>query len=117
MKNLLFAGGALLLGALSTGCMPKAALHTEAESAAIRGAEESGAAEVPVASLYLQYAKEEVEYATALHASGDKEEAESMLLRAQADAELAVVLSRHEAEKVAAEAAVERVRALRSEHK
>ncbi len=117
MKNLLVAAWALLFGALSTGCMPKAALHTETESAAIRGAEESGANEVPEASLYLQYAKEEVEYATALHAQGDKEEAESMLMRAQADAELAVVLSRQDAEKVAAEAAVERVRVLRTENK
>ncbi len=117
MKNLFITGGALLLGAYSAGCVPKAALHTEVESAAIRGAEESGANEVPVASLYLQYAKEEVEYATTMHANGDKEEAESMLLRAQADAELAVVLARQAAEKVDAEAAVERVRVLRSENK
>lgn len=117
MKNLKLAGSMLLLGAFSTGCMPKTALHTEVESAAIRGAEESGATEVPAASLYLQYAKEEVEYANTLHANGEKEEAESMLLRAQADAELAVALSRQAAEKVDAEAAVERVRVLRSENK
>lgn len=115
MYRSLIVGGSLLLVGL-TACMPKTALHTEGESAAIRGAEESGAYEVPLASLHLQYAKEELAAATALHADGKKDEAASMLSRAEADAELAVVLSRESAEKVDAEAAVERVRALRREN-
>ncbi len=116
MKYLSIAASVALLG-LSVGCGPKAVLHTEVESAAIRSAEEVGAGEVPRAALHLQLAKEHLAAATVLHEKGDTEEAESMLLRAEADAELAVVLSRQEAEKQDAEAAVERVRVLRAENK
>lgn len=108
-------GSALLLASVAA-CMPKTPLHTEGESAAIRGAVESGAEEVPQAALHLQLAKESLTEAKRLHAAGSKAEAASMLLRAEADAELAVVLSKQDAEKTEAEAAVERVRALRREN-
>jgi hypothetical protein len=117
MTRYLFLAGSIALLGISTGCPPKAALHTEVESSAIRTAEEVGANEVPIAALHLQLAKEELAEATAMHERGDKEEAESMLMRAEADAELAVVLSRQDAERTEAAAAVERVRVLRSENK
>jgi superfamily I DNA/RNA helicase len=82
----------------------------------IRAAEEAGAAKVPQASLHLQLAKEELEVAKGLAAKGKKEKAESMLLRSEADAELAAVLARGDAEKAEARAAVERVRQLRQEN-
>jgi len=48
--------------------------------------------------------------------NGDKEEAESMLLRASADGELAVALSRSDADKKEAADAMERVNQLRQEN-
>ena len=100
---------------LLAGCA-SAPLRTEASTSGIRTAEEAGAGKVPQASLHLQLAKEEQETAKNWAARGDKEKATSMLLRAEADAELAVVLSHEDAEKAQAQAAVERVRQLRKEN-
>jgi outer membrane murein-binding lipoprotein Lpp len=88
-------------------------LRTEASTSGIRAAEEAGADKVPQASLHLQLAREELAQAKVLSAKGDKEKAASMLLRSEADAELALVLSREDAERTEANAAVERVRELR----
>src|SRR5512141_2991109 len=86
-------------GALGCASAP---LGTEGSTSGIRAAEEAGAAKVPQASLHLQLAREEVEVAKGLAAKNEKEKAESMLMRAEADAELAVALSRGEAEKLEA---------------
>ena len=102
--------------AIAAGCASDPPLRTEASTSGIRAAEEVGAAKVPQASLHLQLAKEELELAKGLAAKGKKEEAASMLLRAEADAELAVVLSHGDAEKSEAMAAVERVRQLRKDN-
>ena len=106
---------AIVTIAIAAGCA-RAPLKTEASTSGIRAAEESGAAKVPQASLNLQLAKEELDLAKGLAAKGDKEEAASMLLRAQADAELAVALSHGDAEKLEAQAALERVRKLRQDN-
>jgi len=106
---------AIVVTAITVGCS-SAPLRTEASTSEIRAAEESGAAKVPQASLHLQLAKEELETAKGLAAKDEKEEATSMLLRAQADAELAVALSHGDAEKNEALAAVERVRLLRQDN-
>lgn len=105
---LLMAAGLLLA---ATGCTT-APLRSEASTSGIRAAEEVGAANVPQASLHLQLAKEELAAAEKLSKDGEKEKAASMLTRAEADAELAVALSRESAEKTEALAAIERVRAL-----
>jgi N-acetylmuramic acid 6-phosphate (MurNAc-6-P) etherase len=47
---------------------------------------------------------------------GEKEQADSMLMRSEADAELAVVLSHEDAEMTEAQAAVERARQLRKDN-
>jgi regulator of protease activity HflC (stomatin/prohibitin superfamily) len=82
-------------------------------SGAIRAAEEVGAPKVPQAALHLQLAKEQTGRAQMLLAKGDRSAAEGMLMRAQADAELAVALSREETSRTEAEQAVEQVRQLR----
>jgi hypothetical protein len=104
-----------VVSAFITACST-APLRTEASSSAIRAAEEAGAAKVPQASLHLQLAKEEQELANKLAAKGEKEQAVSMLSRSEADAELAVALSRAEVEKSEARAAMERVRQLRQDN-
>jgi len=101
--------------AIVAGCA-NAPLRTEASTSGIRAAEEAGAAKVPQASLHLQLAKEELELARGMARKGDQKEGRSMLLRAEADAELAVVLARGDAEKSEAMAAVEHVRQLRQDN-
>ena len=106
---------AVVATAIVAGCA-SAPLRTAASTSGIRAAEEAGAAKVPQASLHLQLAKEELELARGMAKKGDKAEARSMLLRAEADAELAVVLSRGDAEKSEAMEAVERVLQLRQDN-
>lgn len=111
IKFMVFAV-AVVATAIVAGCT-NAPLRTEASTSGIRAAEEAGASKVPQASLHLQLAREELAQARALSEKGEKEEASSMLLRAEADAELALVLSHEDAERTEANAAVERVRELR----
>src|SRR5512143_4296708 len=106
---------AVVATAIIAGCA-SVPLRTEASMSGIRAAEEAGAAKVPQASLHLQLAKEELQAANLLAEPGKKEKAESMLLRSEADAELAAALARGEAEKAEARAAVERVRQLRQDN-
>jgi hypothetical protein len=108
---------ALAIGTTAVGCASSSGLHTEKTTSGIRAAEEIGAAKVPEASLYLQLAKEELENARALAKQNEKERSVSMLWRAESDAELAVALSREDAEKAEAKGAIDRVRQLRQENK
>jgi regulator of protease activity HflC (stomatin/prohibitin superfamily) len=98
------------------GCAANAPLRTEASTSGISAAKEAGAANVPQASLHLQMAKEELALARELFAKGEKKEAASMLLRAEADAELAIALSHGDVEKAESLAAMERVRQLRQDN-
>jgi regulator of protease activity HflC (stomatin/prohibitin superfamily) len=117
-KQIILLAGYILAAITIVGCgSSKEIINKEASTAAIRAAQEIGASEVPTAALYLQFAKEGLEKAEVLAANGDKEQAESMLLRAQADAELAIVLSRGDAAKTEAKLAFERVKKLREENK
>ena len=104
--------GSLLLAVAAVGCAG-AQLRTDESSAAIRGAEEVGAQDVPRAALHLQLAKEALVRATKLSEQGEPDRAKSLLTRAEADAELAVLLSREDAQKREALKAIERVRQLR----
>jgi hypothetical protein len=109
--------GALITVALAVGCASQPPLRTESSASAIRAAEEVGASEIPRASLHLQLAKEELDRAKGLADRGEKDEAASQLLRAEADAELAVVLSREQTEKTEASQAMERVRQLQTDNR
>jgi regulator of protease activity HflC (stomatin/prohibitin superfamily) len=108
--------GSMLFAIVIAGCGSSPSLNKEPTTSAIRAAEEVGAASVPSASLYLQLAKEGLEKAKGLAAKGEKEQAESMLLRAQADGELAVALSRGDADRTEATNAIDRVRQLRKDN-
>jgi hypothetical protein len=84
----------------------------QSTSAAIRAAEEVGAAREPNAALHLQLAKEQSERADRLIAGGDRHQAALMLARAEADANLAVALARSSEEQHEAASAQEKVRGL-----
>jgi len=107
---------AVVATAFVSGCATNVPFRTEATTSGISAAEEAGAAKVPQASLHLQLAKEELELARGLAAKGKKEDAASMLLRAEADGELALALSHEDAQKTEAKAALERVRQLRKDN-
>ncbi|MBN1773247.1 MAG: DUF4398 domain-containing protein [Deltaproteobacteria bacterium] len=102
----------VVAGAIAVGCA-STPLQTETATSGIRAASEVGAADVPQAALHLQLAREELARANRLSSEGEDERAVSMLARAEVDAELALALSREDAEKVQARAAMEQVRQLR----
>ena len=78
--------------------------------APMRAAEELGAARVPQAALELKLAQDEVQQAKLFAKDGNKQRADMMMLRAQADAELAVALSREAPLQVEAKNATEAVK-------
>jgi outer membrane murein-binding lipoprotein Lpp len=119
MKHIKIAilAGSLLTGLFIAGCgSSSVVVDEESTTSSIRAAEEVGANDISNASLYLQLAKEELVKAQTFAENGDKEKAESMLLRASADGELAVALSRSDTDKREAADAIERVKQLRLEH-
>src|SRR5215211_7503572 len=89
----------LLIPFLLLGCAKPDALESSAASAAVRSAEVAGAQDVPQASLHLQLAQEQIAEAERLNTAGEEDEAKSMLARAAADAELALLLSHEQSEK------------------
>jgi hypothetical protein len=90
-SKLISAIAVLALGGCAAIPLPTESL--EREQASVRGAEELGASTVPSAKLLLQLAKDETETAKRLAANGD-ERAVVVAARAEADAELALVLAR-----------------------
>ncbi len=115
--NLTMLTGSILLTVLFTSCgSGPVVVNYEEPTSSIRAAEEVGAAKIPGASLYLQLAKEELEKAKMLASQGHKDQSESMLLRARTDAELAVALSRADADKAEAAKALDRVQKLRRDN-
>ena len=117
-KRIFMLTGFILITLLIAGCgSSEEVINKEESTSAIRAAQEVGATDIPSASLYLQLAKEGLAEAEALAKDGEKEQAESMLLRAQADAELAIILSHSDAAKTEANEALERVKKLRLTNK
>jgi hypothetical protein len=108
----------ILFGIIIAGCgSSPAVIDKEGSTSAIRAAEAVGAADISSASLYLQLAKEELVKAQGFAENEEKEQAESMLTRAQIDGELAVALSRSDTDKKEATAAIERSKQLRKDNK
>ena len=98
MTRVSLSATAFLLLAWSEGCgsyPPPTERMTTAE-AAIRGAEEVNAAQIPRAALHLKLAQEQTDKAKRLMEDGDNERAELTLKRAQADAELAIAISKEQ---------------------
>lgn len=74
--------------------------------AADRSAKELGAQNVPKASLHLQYAEEQTKQAKRLMDDDENQRAAALLVRAKADAELAVALAHEQRAKTAVEEAI-----------
>jgi hypothetical protein len=76
---------------------PGAVKNTDGPASAIRAAEELGAARVPQASVRLQLAKEELTREQTMTGAFNQRRAAMLLERSQADAELALALTRNQA--------------------
>jgi hypothetical protein len=119
MKSYLYwaAFGVSAVGIMGiTGCASTQIPNAKVASseAAIRAAQETGSRNVPLAALHLKLAEEQLQSAKALIRDNDNKRAEYVLMRAQADAELAIALSHVAASNVQAGTAVDEARAVRS---
>ena len=106
-------GGIAALGFVACGSAPPPHEKEASSQAAIRTATEVDAQQVPQAALHLKLAQEQLEKGKALIADGDNGRATYVLMRSQADAELALALARENKTRTEAQALVERVRAAR----
>lgn len=82
--------------------------------AANRSAQELGAQDNPRAQLHLKLAEEQLEHARKAMADDENERAASLLMRAKADAELAIALTREDDANVQSTKAVEKSDSQRS---
>ncbi|HMJ55218.1 MAG TPA: DUF4398 domain-containing protein [Polyangiaceae bacterium] len=108
-KNTLYWVGAITVVA-SVGCgasYPAPTEHLASSMAAVRAAQETGAASVPKAQLYLKLAEEQTAQAKALIEDGNNERADYMTLRAYNDATLAMAIARQNAARAQAAQATE----------
>lgn len=82
--------------AVATGCGSAAvpASQVSETQATIRAAQEIGAERTPRAAMHLKMARDQSQYARALAADGDTVEAWYFLRRAEADADLAIAITR-----------------------
>lgn len=102
--------GALTLSLL-VGCAsyPQPTQHMADAEGAYRSAADFGAANNPQASLHLKLAQEEIQKAKAQIADNDNQAADSTLLRAKADGELALAEMKTEQSKKGAQDALNEV--------
>jgi hypothetical protein len=105
-------GGCVLAISVACASSPVDSERLAASEAAIRAAREMGAEKVPPAQLHLQLAKEQEEQAKKLLKDGDKKRADVLLIRSQADAELALALAREAPARAEAQRALDRVKQL-----
>ena len=106
----LLVAGPTLLGCAAA---PIPADRLASAEAGIRGATEVGAESVPDAALHLKMARDQVAQAKALDRDGDTDRAASVLTRAQADAELALAMTRETHARAEANAVLAEVQAMK----
>jgi pyridoxal biosynthesis lyase PdxS len=89
------------VGLLALGCASQPVPNQQIASslAAVRGAEEAGALEVPEAALHVKLAQEQIQQAQSLVEDDQNERAADLAVRAYQDAELAIALARENASK------------------
>jgi|GEM_PF-671803 len=100
---------------VACGSVPPPNDRAANSEAAIRGAREVGAEQVPQASLHLKLAEEQLAKGKSQIKDGDNKQAGYTLLRAQADAELALALAKENKTRTDAQQVVDKARALRGQ--
>jgi hypothetical protein len=106
---------ALGITVIGCGSAPVPAENVTQAKSSISAAEAVGAQSVPKSALHLKMAKDQVTQAEAMIQDGETEEAKLVLLRAQADAELALALAREASIRAEAQAALKKVQELKSQ--
>ncbi|QQR91396.1 MAG: DUF4398 domain-containing protein [Myxococcales bacterium] len=104
----------IALGCMACASYPAPTEKMVSSEAQIRAAREVGVQQNPQAGLHLQLAEEQLEKAKALMADDENEMAEYMLMRADADAQLALALARETEAKNRAEEALDQIRSLQT---
>jgi hypothetical protein len=104
-------GAAVFL--VACGSTPPPHEREASSQAAIRTAREMNAEQVPQAALHLKLAQEQFDKGKALMNDGDNKRATYVLMRAQADAELALALARENKTKSDAQVLIDKLRAAR----
>jgi len=105
---------AAVMGMAGCAGTPVPNSRVASSEAAVRAAQETGSRGVPQAALHLKLAEEQLLSAKALIRDNNNQRAEYVLMRAQADAELAIALSHVATSNVQAGAAVDAARAVRT---
>lgn len=97
----------------AAGCGSSLPIDTVAQpQAEIRAAEEAGAQNVPKAALHLKMAKDQLSVGDKLAADDHDQSASRAYARAKVDAELAVLLARHDALMKKSQEAIDKANAL-----
>lgn len=110
----LLVSGALLIAACGASApVPESALTTS--KADIRAAQAVGAPNVPQAALHLKMARDQVAEAQGLIKNGQNTKAQLVLDRADADAQLAIALTRSKQLKAEAARAIKKVHELKAQ--
>jgi len=112
MKTIVIAAAALALGACASSPVPADTLARS--QAAVRSAKEVGAERVPPAALHLKVANEQLDLARKLIADGDNKRAEYVLLRAEADADVALNLTREAQARADAQKTIDEIQKLKN---
>jgi Domain of unknown function (DUF4398) len=110
MKNLIMYSGVFTLTCASAACGAAYPVPTQRMAdaqSAYRSAQELGAGKLPAAALHLKLAEEQISKASTVLKDEDNRRADFLLIRAKADAELAVALAHENKSKLEAEQAVE----------
>jgi pyridoxal biosynthesis lyase PdxS len=94
MRTLLGVLGLIGLGAAGCAGHPAPTEQLASSLAAVRGAEEVGARNVPEAALHVKLAEEQIEQAKRLMNDDENAKAEDLAVRAYQDAELAIAIAR-----------------------
>jgi hypothetical protein len=109
MRRTLIALGLAAAGCATTSLPPD---RTAQSQAAILSAEAAGARQVAPAAVHLQLAHQELDAARQLIHDGYNERGRYLLLRAEADANLALTMAQADSMRLQANATINQVRAL-----
>jgi Domain of unknown function (DUF4398) len=112
INHLMLAASGVILGCGAS--FPPPTQDLAKAQAAEQSATELGAANQPKARLHLQLAEEQIAQANAAMSNGDNGRADGLLLRARADADLAIALTRAQTATVEDQKATDQSNAQRS---
>jgi hypothetical protein len=114
LQHVKLLGGVCLLsfGLGACGGAPVPHERMASAEAAARSAQEVGAQSSPQAALHLKLAQEQIALAKQLVEKGENERADFVLIRAKADAELALALAKEATAKQEAQRALDQVKSM-----